>query len=446
MSKGLRILLVVAVMAGLFVVGGAQVALAQNTQFAAYTSGIQVANLDTATANVTLIGYNPDGTQSGSALPDTIPVNSSKTYFPISNVANGFSGSFVISSDKKVAAISNILSSDFRAGASYVGRSGGATTVLLPLLNKNNSGFTTWYSVQNAGTGDANVNVAYSDGTTASATIKAGAAKVFYQAAETHPGPVFAATITSNQPVVAAVIQESASIMFAYTGFTGGTTNPVFPLINANNSGYVTGLQIQNGGTAATEVTVQYTPGVAGAACTETQTIQPGASNTFAFLAFIRTIAGENCADNARFVGSASVTTNSTNQPLVAVGNQLGTGNGEAYGAFDAAEAGSSVVMPLIMDRNGGFFTGFSVQNVGSAPTTVDCTFSGAGASYKAGTPVTLAPGAAHSDIQFNKIAAGYVGAGTCTSSPASSLVAIVNELSTTPAVDNFLVYEGIAK
>jgi len=153
-------------------------------------------------------------------------------------VANGFSGSFVISSDKKVAAISNIVSSTFSAGASYVGRSGGATTVLLPLLFKDNSGYYTWFSVQNAGTGDANVNVAYSDGVSASATIKPGAAKVFYQAAESHTQKIFAATITSNQPVVAAAIQENPRIMFAYTGITGGATNPVFPTINANNAGY----------------------------------------------------------------------------------------------------------------------------------------------------------------------------------------------------------------
>lgn len=453
MSKGLRVLIVFAMLAGIFVVGGAQVALAQTTQFTAYTSGIQVANLDDSVATITLQAVNPDGSSGGTLPPDTIPVNGSKTYFPISNVANGFSGSFVISSDKKVAAISNILSSDFKAGASYVGRSGGAplidgvSTVLLPLLNKNNSGFTTWYSVQNAGTVKANVSVAYSDGTNVGPfVVEAGAARVFYQAAETHSAPVFAGTVTSNQPVVAAVIQENNQIMFAYTGFTTNSdypnTNPVFPLINANNSGYVTGLQIQNGGTAATNVTVQYTPGAAGTACTEKQTIAPGASKTFAFLAFFNSQPDENCENGAKFVGSARVSANTANQPLVAVGNQLGTGNGEAYGAFDPAEAGTVVVMPLIMDRNGAFFTGFSVQNVGAAPTTVTCTFSGTG--YSAGK--LLAPGEALSDIQFNKIAAGYVGAGTCTSNPPTPLVAIVNELSTAPSVDNFLVYEGIKK
>ncbi len=446
MSKYLRVLLVVAVLASLIAFAPVHVAQAQNTQFPAYTSSIQIANLDTTEAKVVLIGYNADGTQSGSALNDTIAVNGSKTYFPISNVANGFSGSFVISSDKKVAAISNIVASDFAAGASYVGRSGGATKVLLPTLFKDNSGFFTWFSVQNAGTGDANVQIAYSDGVNASATIKPGAAKVFYQAAEAHTQKIFAATITSNQPVVAAAIQENPRIMFAYTGITGGSTNPVFPTINANNAGYQTGVQIQNAGTAATNVTVEYTPaGGIGTQCTETKTIQPNSSETFALRAFKfdgEAGTNENCAANVRFIGAARVTTNSTNQPLVGVVNQLGNFDGEAYNAFDSAEAGPVVVLPLIMDRNSGFFTGFNIQNVGAVATTVNCTFLNSGYTVSG----NLAPNAALSDNQNGKIADRYIGAATCSSNPPSALVAVINQLRQIPNVDGLLVYEGVKK
>jgi hypothetical protein len=272
------------VLAGGFVLT-AQPAAAQ-TQFPGYTAGVQIANLTSTSAVVTLTAYNnSDGNQNGAPLNDTIPGNSSKTYFPISNVSAGFSGSIVVGSDKNVAGIVNILSSNFKAGGSYVGRSQGSTKVLLPLLNKNNGGFTTWYSIQNAGTQNATVNVAYSNGVTAGPfTIKPGAARVVYQSQENHPNTVFAGTITSDQPVVAAVIQESNKIIFAYTGFrdTDASTNPVFPLVNANNANYVTGIQIQNAGTTATSVTLSYTPTPGnGTACTETQTIQPGASARF---------------------------------------------------------------------------------------------------------------------------------------------------------------------
>lgn len=453
-KAALRLLLILSLMASL--IGAASgTAMAQGA-FPAYTSGVQVANLEATEATITLSAFNQDGTKNGTDLSDKIPANGSKTYFPISNVSAGFNGSLVFSSDKKIAAISNILAIaggvTGKAAASYVGRDTGATTIRLPLLNKNNSGFNTWFSVQNAGTADANISIDYSDngiGADATATIKPGAAKVFYQAQETHTAAVFAGTVTStnNQPLVAAVIQESSAVMFAYTGFTGaGSTAPVFPLINANNANYITGLQIQNAGNAETEVTVSYTPSAAGTACTEKQTIAPGASSTFALRAFANSSLGaaENCADGARFVGSAKVTANSANQPLVGIGNQLLPGrNGEAYGSFSAEEATAKVVMPLIMARNGGYFTGFNIQNVGDAATTVNCTFSGGVSDTVQGT---LQPGQALTDLQANRFGTGrYVGAGTCTAAAGGKIVAVVNQLGASTTDDQLLVYEGIA-
>jgi hypothetical protein len=218
----------------------------------------------------------------------------------------------------------------------------------------------------------------------------------------------------------------------------------------------VTGLQIQNAGNTATTVEVSYTPAKdpngndIGTPCTESQTIQPGASNTFTLAAFTigATNPGtSNCVKGQRFVGAARVTGNSANQPLVGIGNQLLPTNGGAYGAFDPAGATNKVVMPLIMDRNSGFFTGFNVQNIGTA-ANVSCVFSG-GVSYTISQ--NLATGAVLNDLQINKIKDKYVGGGTCTADNAGAkLVAIVNELGPdpappAPAVDLFLVYEGSA-
>ncbi|MFZ4661594.1 MAG: hypothetical protein ACOYNY_31590 [Caldilineaceae bacterium] len=456
-KAALRLLLVFSLMAAL-IGASSGAAMAQSGAFPSYTSGVQVANLEATEATITLSAYNQDGTKNGNDLNnEKIPAGGSKTYFPISNVSAGFNGSLVFSSDKKIAAISNILA--IRDGvtgvaaASYVGRDTGATTIRLPLLNKGNSGFNTWFSVQNAGTADATISIDYSDngiGADRTETIKPGAAKVFYQSAETHTATNFAGTVTStnNQPLVAAVIQENNAIMFAYTGFTGaGSTNPVFPLVNANNSNYVTGIQIQNAGAQETSVTVSYTPSSAGTACTETQTIAPGASKTFALISFTNSSLGsaENCADApTRFVGSAKVTGNSANQPLVGIANQLLPGrNGEAYGSFSAEEATAKVVMPLIMARNGGYFTGFSLQNVGDAATTVSCTFTNTSETIAA---TTLQPGQALVDLQANRFGtARYVGSGTCTASAGGKIVAVVNQLGASGTADQLLVYEGIA-
>ncbi len=408
-----------------------------------YTTGFQVQNLSTSSADITIIYYDPSGSVV-TTINDTIPASGSKTYFPIHPSA-GFNGSAAVASTQPVAAVTNVLGNSGAAGASYVASSAGSTTVYLPLLMKNNSGFNTWFNVQNVGTTAANVTVNYSDGTVAMATVQPGASHTFDQAAETHSQAVFSAVVNSSQPVVATVIEESSSIMFAYTGFTGGSVNPVMPLINANNSGYITGVQIQNIGSSDTTVTVSYTPSQAGTACTETQTIPAGQSKTFALGAF----AGSpppgtttNCVGGQKFIGSAQVTSNSASQNLVAIVNQLLPGvNGEAYGSFDPSTAGSTAVLPLIMDRNSGWFTGFNVMNVGTSSTTVTCTFTGTSYSVNA----TLNPGQALTDIQQNKISSGYVGSGTCTATGSGQIVAVVNELGPSSSQDQLLVYEGVS-
>jgi hypothetical protein len=360
-----------------------------------YTSGFQVQDLSGAGANVTISYYDQDGAKVAEGT-DTIAADSSATYFPIDSVGGtslgltSFNGSIVVSADNQVGAVVNVLSSDFSAAASYVGSSAGATSVQLPLLMQGNSGFDTWFNVQNTGTDTANVTVSYSDGTSATASVAAGSAATFDQATESHSSAVFSADITSDQPIVAAAMQESSTVMFAYSGFTGGVTNPVMPLVNANNANFITGIQIQNAGDTDTEVTLSYTPAVfggtaLGTACTETQTIASGASGTFALFAFNSVEAQANtsttCTALERFVGSAVVTANTgatdgTAQPLAAIANQLSGSSGEAYNGFDASAATSSVVMPLIMDRNSGYYTGFNLMNVGTTDATVSCSFS----------------------------------------------------------------------
>jgi hypothetical protein len=403
-----------------------------------YTSGFQVQNLATGDATIVISFVNQDGSTEAT-VNDTVLGSGSKTYFPLSAVPDGFNGSVVISSDEPVAAITNVIGDNFSAAAAYEAVSQGSTTVLLPLLMQNNSGFNTWYNVQNTGSATATVNVAYSDGSNVGPiSIEPGASQTFIQATETHSQAVFSGVVTSDQPVAASVIEESSTVMFAYSGFNGGSVDPVLPLINANNSGYITGIQIQNAGGSDTDVTVSYTPSFAGTACTETQTVPAGESMTFALFAFASG-ANSDCVAGATFVGSAQVTTNSASQDLVAITNQLRPGvNGEAYSGFDPAAAGTTSVMPLIMDRNSGYYTGFNVQNVGSTDTDVTCTFTGT--TYQVNA--TLAAGEAATAIQNNNVANAYVGSGTCTST-GEPIVTIVNELGPSLTADQLLVYDG---
>ena len=407
-----------------------------------YSSGFQVQNQEATQATITVTFYNPDGSQAAQ-VQDTVGPNGSKTYFPLSQVADGFNGSVVISSDKQVAAIGNILGDGGLAAASYSAATTGSNQVLIPLLMKDNSGYNTWFNVQNTGASAASVTVTYSDGTTANASIQPGAAHTFNQAQETHTPTGFSAVVDSDQPIAATVIEESSTIMFAYSGFTAGTVSPVLPLINSLNAGYVTGVQIQNTGDTDSVVTLSYTPSPGlGSACTETQTIAAHQSNTFAFFALRglpQTGMTTDCLAQ-RLVGSAKVTANSANAPLTVIVNQLGAVNGEAYNGF--AGGSDTVVMPLIMDRNSGYWTGFNIQNIGAAATTVTCTFTNA-PGYVVG-PTELQPGQALNALQNGNVADKYVGSGTCTATAGGEIVGVVNELGGAAAADQLLVYEGV--
>lgn len=418
------------------------VPLLASAQAITYDSGFQVQNLDDAVAaQITIYFYNQDGSVAAT-VPDTIAAGGSKTYYPLSQVSEGFSGSVVIESTTDIRAITNVLGNGLDFGASYGGFSAGATTVYAPLLMYANSGFSTWFNVQNAGTVATDVSIEYSDGLTASClALEPGAACTVDQSTEGHAAKwVGSAVITAAEPVAVTVIEVGPTTLFAYTGFTAGSIDVAMPLINANNAGYITGVQLQNMGNTATSVTVSYTPSLAGTACSETLTIQPQQSSTFALAAFT---AGGVCGAQ-KFIGSASISANSTNQNLVAIVNQLNVAanKGAAYEGFDPAAATNSVVMPLIMDRNSNYWTGFSIVNVGTAATTVNCTFTGT--TYTVSD--TIGPGEALTALQNGMIAAGYVGSGTCMASGTGTIVGIVNELNSVLTGDAFLVYDGFNK
>jgi hypothetical protein len=400
-----------------------------------YNSGFQVANLSDTDANV-IINYVDQNGDVDASVEETIPANGSVTFYPIGASA-GFNGSVVISSNQPVAAIANVLGDGFAFGESYESFSAGAPTISLPLIMKDNYGFNTWFNVQNAsapGGSDVDVEVSYA-GTacTETATIAAGAAATFNQATNSclSAGYVGAATVeATGGNVVATAMEVGPTTLFAYNGFTGGAADPVMPLVQANNYGYWTGIQIQNVGDASTDVTVSYVAGSVGDDCTQTETIPAGESATFI-----------DCSSATvnQFVGGASVTANTGAQPLVAIVNQLntGAGKGAAYNGFDPGAATESVNFPLIMRDNFGFFTGFNVYNAGAASASVTCTFSGTGAP--ADVSATVAAGEVLNAVQTGS--GTYVGSATCTAA-GGSLVGVANEVSTASG-DNLFAYSG---
>jgi hypothetical protein len=426
---------------------------AASAQSITWTSGFQVQNLSSSTASIVVSYYNQDGTKNISDVSDTISGMGSKTYFPIS--ANpGFNGSVVVSSDQPVVAIANTLGNSPQYAASTESFSEGSNSVKLPLIMKNNSGFYTWFNVQNAGSSDASVTVQFVPGssgtgyTTSAQTIKPGAAATYNQRLEpdANLGTTFvgSAVVNSSQPVVATVMQVGeglAKIMMGYNGFTTGSTAVSLPLIMANNSGYFTGYQVQNVGTSAATVTIDYGENIVGsfAPPDDTVTLDPNESATF--------IQSGGTWGTNKFVGSATIT---CSEPVVAIVNQVGAAGsavGTAYNGFNPSQATSKVSAPLIMANNSGYYTGIQVMNVGTAATTITVDYGAnlAGSYNPPNETATIQPGDSYNSIQAsgawgtNK----YVGSATVTAGASDSIVMIVNQIWPAAAGDQFMTYNG---
>ena len=211
----------------------------------------------------------------------------------------------------------------------------------------------------------------------------------------------------------------------------------------ANNSGFFTGIQVMNVGTAATDVTITYGPNTQGS-------LAP-AADTCAALPV-----GQSCTKlqlggqwTSTYVGGATIT-NSGAQNLVAIVNQLSlVGQGTAYEGFNPGAAPTTVVAPLVMANNTGFFTGIQVQNVGTGNCDIAVAYgpnTGGGFVPTNETFAGLTPGSSNTFLQTGaNWPATYVGSATITGTGATCKVAaIVNELSF-GAGDQFMTYQALA-
>jgi hypothetical protein len=369
-----------------------------------YNSGYQIQNLEATEATVQIDYYDQDSTAvySGSV---TVSASGSKTIFPFITGPFGdnivgpttFNGSVVLSSDRQIAAILNTEASSPFYGASTNGFSAGATEVNLPLVACNNGGFDTWFNVQNVGTGPATVSVSYIPGAAGTAasdtgiTIEPFRARTFDQSASSSTGTkhcgaglgtkfVGSAKITSNQPVVASVMflgTGTIKVLQGYNGFVSGSTSINLPLVMANNSGYYTGIQIQNAGTNSTQVTLTFGANTIGNTNTpnpETFTLAAGEAKTLIQAGGVSIYSPNNdWSAFGKYVGGATITQTGS-EPLVAMVNQNQyTSLGSAYEGFDPANAGDTINLPLIAANNSGYLTGIQIQAVSGTPNvTVD--------------------------------------------------------------------------
>jgi hypothetical protein len=364
----------------------------------------------------------------------------------------------IIESTEQVVAIVNTVGNGGAYFASTTGFSSGSPTINLPLLMKGNAGFDTWFNVQNTGSANTDVTVTYSTSpptTEGPFTLLPGAAKTFDQATNANlpAGFVGSATVasTGGVQIVASVMQVgtgATKALLGYNSFGTGSQTITAPLVAANNSGFFSGIQVMNVGTAATDVTITYGANTQGSLAPTPDTCPNLAIGKSCTVLQLNGSGVTKWSD--KYVGSATIT-NSNSQNLVAIVNQLSfVGQGTAYEGFNPASAPTTVVAPLVMANNSGFFTGIQVQNVGTGncdniavaygPNTA-----GAFVPTNENFP-NLTPGSSNTFLQLGgQWSSTYVGSATVTGTGATcKLAAIVNELSF-GAGDQFMTYQALA-
>jgi len=237
-----------------------------------------VQNAGSAAATVR-VSYLPGSAGSATSEVRTVQPGAATTFDQIGNAGLGatFVGSAVVTSTQPIVSTAmQVANGSFKAVFVYNGFTAGSTSVALPLVMANNSGFFTGIQVQNAGTSATNVTITYSSNSVAGmgtpvaevASVPAGQSHTFLQAGGQWTGKYVGSAIVTNsgaQPLVAIVNQVKTgvtSLGSAYEGFNpaSATSKVSIPLVMANNSGYLTAIQVQNVGGSPCSVNVTYAP------------------------------------------------------------------------------------------------------------------------------------------------------------------------------------------
>jgi hypothetical protein len=311
----------------------------------------------------------------------------------------------------------------------YTGSTAGHTNVVLPFMMDNwgRSGWNTYFSVQNVGSELATVNINYDycpadiDNTI---TIEPYAMRIVNQAEEPcltgADRIITSATLSSDQPIVVVVSQESTIVRSALVsnGYSTGSAFPVIPMVNSNNptkSDWRTAIAMFNlDPETDTTVTLHYVR-KDGYECEETRLIAANSATEFGGNAFILGSPNLTCPVGERFIGAAYVTENSNNVDLVATVNQDRGTLGSSYSSFNMADGTPRISFPRFVNQFGGvedWDSTFTVMNVGSTGTYVKCSY--LNASYESELGL-IEPYGVREDLPRYDLPVNYSGGAICT-------------------------------
>lgn len=412
----------------------------------AYESAIQIQNLDSVNvANIQIAYYNPNGSLATLPAPytnpvaDTVQPGSSNTYLPIHPNA-GFKGSVVVSSDKQIAIISNLtIAATNRALGTYTGVAAGGPSLFFPLIDKRNN--VSVFSIQNASSVVANYTIdfvpvpggGYADIPDVTGSLQPGAAATYNMADYNGANPWLGSIkVTASSGALAGVVSNVNSTNAAsptngvYNGFSSGSSTSILPLIMENNNGNRTGASCQNLGPGAATITMSYTPS-AGFPARTADVFTNVPENGIAVKVM-------DYQGATKWVGGATVTV-SGSATIACVVNQTRPDrkNSNLYEGFNPAAATDTVVMPLIMSKNGTetkAFTAFSIASVDGSNINVTCDwkpstgFADIADTTKSGAPVLVFS----QQTGFSAGNTRWIGSAVCVENSGKSIVAVVNQ------------------
>ncbi|XSG73737.1 CARDB domain-containing protein [Herpetosiphon llansteffanensis] len=379
--------MMVALLLSIFAVGGRGVSAQTNAYATAFTTSITYQNIGAGTANINLTIYSSTGT--ASPVPaSTLAQNGAGSFFvgSVSSFGTSFNGSAVISADQPIAA----TLVQIPAAASVVknrplsnGFSSGSATVLIPTVLKSFANYTSKFVIQNTDSVANDFKIEFVTPTgvsyTANPTNVLPNASVYYDAgtiAELGASFNGSVRVTATKNGTTNPGSAVGTALELQTNGAGAYASQAFPSTAAANKVYMASAlcnlvipsgattsfyAVQNAGTSAASVTVNYVGSANGTAVNVTSpavSIAAGAKASF-----------NPCglAPN-NFNGSATI---NSNQPILAIGKVSGAG---LYTAFEGATAGSTkVALPYVRwltPAQGGQQTFVAIQNVGTAAAT----------------------------------------------------------------------------
>jgi hypothetical protein len=319
----------------------------------------------------------------------------------------------------------------FTQGAgSYTAAVSPTTTLHLPLIMKEANGWSTSFTIQNAGMVNAALAVEIADadgklvhslstnlGPWSSATFDPGRLTAIPS------GFVGGAVIRSNTPITGVVNEDrSGRDRLTYEGFSLGAESVSVPLLMNQHGGWSTGLQIQNLGTAAGNIRLTYRASGGGQALTSTVSLAPLASRTFYQPADDRLAPG--------WVGSALIES-LDGQPVAAIVNEVNT-NGLGMGYVGIGRPAPVVFAPLLVKNSAGWNSGLQVQNAGTRPLMVEAKFSRSNSPPGRWSEVLPAqPGGSATFYQpaSSELPDQFVGGAVVSSDPVGMIGGIVNQV-----------------